>query len=189
VREATLHALPNVSAVVISDYGKGVIVADLLRELLQEASRRSIPVCVDPKETHFFSYRGATVLTPNLSEASAVFGRRIRNEATLLEAGRSLRERLAARCLLITQGEEGMTLFEEGVETHYPAVSTEVFDVTGAGDTVVSTFTMVVATGGSLRQSALLANHAAGIVVREVGTACATREGIAHSLEAHRDAG
>jgi rfaE bifunctional protein kinase chain/domain len=188
VRDAALHALPDVAGIVLSDYGKGVIVTELLRELLDEAGRRSIPVCVDPKETHFFSYQGVTVLTPNVTEASTAFGRRIKDAPTLLEAGRSLRERLVARSLLITQGEEGMTLFEEGVETHYPAVATEVFDVTGAGDTVVSTFTLAVSAGGSLRQSALLANHAAGIVVREVGTACATREAIHRSLGAQPDA-
>jgi rfaE bifunctional protein kinase chain/domain len=189
IRDAAMQLLRDVAAIVISDYGKGVVVEELLRELLAEASKRSVPVCVDPKETHFFSYQGATVLTPNLAEASTVFGRRITDAQTLREAGQTLRERLSARSLLITQGEDGMTLFEEGGQTHYPAVSTEVFDVTGAGDTVVSTFTMAVAAGGDLRQAARLANHAAGIVVREVGTACATREGIEHSLQAHPHAG
>lgn len=183
VRSAVINVLPEVSAVVVSDYGKGVIVADLLSDLMDEAGEKSIPVCVDPKETHFFSYKGATVLTPNLVEAGTAFGRRIRDEATFQEAGRTLLERLAARSILITQGEDGMTLFEEGTETHYPAVTTEVFDVTGAGDTVVSTFTMAVAAGGTLRESAHLANHAAGIVVREVGTACADRAEIRLSIE------
>jgi D-beta-D-heptose 7-phosphate kinase/D-beta-D-heptose 1-phosphate adenosyltransferase len=139
-------------------------------------------VCVDPKETNFFAYRGATVLTPNLSEAGTAFGRRLLDEATLLEAGRNLRDRLEAASILITRGESGMTLFEEGGETHYAAMATEVFDVTGAGDTVVSTFAIAAAAGATLRQAAMLANHAAGIVVREVGTAAASPEQIRASI-------
>ncbi len=188
VRDAALTALRGAAAVVISDYGKGVIVAGLLEELLDGARGRGIPVCVDPKETHFFSYKGATVLTPNLSEAGVAFGRRLNDPAVFREAGHALRSRLDAKSILITQGEDGMTLFEsDGTETHFPAVATEVFDVTGAGDTVVSSFTLAVAAGGSLRQAALLANHAAGIVVREVGTACATPEEIRVSLARHAD--
>jgi D-beta-D-heptose 7-phosphate kinase/D-beta-D-heptose 1-phosphate adenosyltransferase len=188
VRDAVLTAVRGAAAVVISDYGKGVIVASLLHDLLEAAGRRGIPVCVDPKETHFFSYKGVTVLTPNLAEAGTAFGRRIADAETLREAGRSLRERLDAQSILVTQGEDGMTLFEQdGSMTHYAAVATEVFDVTGAGDTVVSTFTMAAAAGGSLRQAALLADHAAGIVVREVGTSIASREQIRISLAQHAD--
>jgi D-beta-D-heptose 7-phosphate kinase/D-beta-D-heptose 1-phosphate adenosyltransferase len=188
VRDAVLTAVRGAAAVVISDYGKGMIVASLLRDLLEATHQRGIPVCVDPKETHFFSYRGVTVLTPNLAEAGAAYGRRIRDPETLREAGGSLLEKLGAKSILITQGEDGMTLFEDdGAMTHYPAVATEVFDVTGAGDTVVSTFTMAAAAGASLRQAALLADHAAGIVVREVGTSTATREQIRISLAQHAD--
>ncbi len=188
VRDAVLAAVRGAAAVVISDYGKGVIVASLLRDLLEATHERGIPVCVDPKETHFFSYRGVTVLTPNLAEAGAAYGRKIRDPETLREAGGSLLEKLGAKSILITQGEDGMTLFEDdGSMTHYPAVATEVFDVTGAGDTVVSTFTMAAAAGASLRQAALLADHAAGIVVREVGTSTATREQIRISLAQHAD--
>jgi D-beta-D-heptose 7-phosphate kinase/D-beta-D-heptose 1-phosphate adenosyltransferase len=186
VRDAALDALRGAAGVVISDYGKGVIVAELLAELLGAARAAGVPVCVDPKETHFFAYRGATVLTPNLQEAGIAFGRRIKDDASLSEAGRALLGKLEARSLLVTQGEHGMTLFEaDGTRTHYPAVATEVFDVTGAGDTVVSAFTMAAAAGGALRDAALLANHAAGVVVREVGTACASREEIRASLATH----
>ncbi len=188
IRDAAMTALRSAAGVVVSDYGKGVIVPEFLAEFMESARERGIPICVDPKETHFFAYRGATVLTPNLAEAGIAFGRRIVDDATLREAGQLLRSRLEARSLLITQGEDGMTLFEDaGPETHYPAVATEVFDVTGAGDTVVSTFTMAAAAGGSMQQSALLANHAAGIVVREVGTACASPEEIRVSLAQHGD--
>ncbi|MDM7915514.1 MAG: PfkB family carbohydrate kinase [Candidatus Eisenbacteria bacterium] len=189
VRDAVGAALRGCAAVVLSDYGKGVLCADLLTELLEGAIGRGIPLCVDPKESNFFAYRRATVLTPNLLEAGSAHGRRIVDAETLRETGHSLRQRLEARSLLITQGEDGMTLFEEdGTETHYPAVATEVFDVTGAGDTVVSAFALAAAAGGTLRQAALLANHAAGIVVREVGTACASPEEIRVSLARHGDA-
>jgi len=188
VREAALTAMRSAAGVIISDYGKGMIVAGLLGDLLEGARGRGIPVCVDPKEAHFFSYKGATVLTPNLAEAGVAFGRRLTDPDLFKEAGHSLRARLEAKSLLITQGEEGMTLFEaDGSETRFPAVATEVFDVTGAGDTVVSTFAMAVAAGGTLRQAALLANHAAGVVVREVGTACASPEEIRVSLARHFD--
>jgi len=189
VRGAVLAAARGAAGIVISDYGKGVIVKEILDDLLAAARARAVPVCVDPKETHFFSYRGATVLTPNLMEAGIAFGRKIGDRAALREAGHTLRSRLDAQSLLITQGEAGMTLFEaDGSETHYPAVATEVFDVTGAGDTVVSTFAMVAAAGGSLKQAALLANHAAGIVVREIGTATATPAEIQASFARGADA-
>ena len=185
---SVLRLLPDVAAVVISDYGKGVLAGTVLGRILEEARRRELPVCVDPKETQFYNYRGATVLTPNAAEAGVAFGRRILDTATLHEAGRYLRERLEAQSLLITQGEGGMTLFEESRETHYEAVATEVFDVTGAGDTVVSAFAMAVAAGADLREAARISNHAAGIVVREVGTASATPEEIVRSFREHPDA-
>jgi D-beta-D-heptose 7-phosphate kinase/D-beta-D-heptose 1-phosphate adenosyltransferase len=186
VREAAMTAVRGAAGIVISDYGKGVLVPSLLPGLLGEAIQRRIPICVDPKESHFQLYRGVTVLTPNLHEAGIAFGRRITDPETLHEAGHLLRSRLEAKSLLITQGEGGMTLYEEDdTETHYPALATEVFDVTGAGDTVVSCFAMAAAAGGSLRSAALLANHAAGLVVREVGTAAASPEAIRASISRH----
>jgi D-glycero-beta-D-manno-heptose-7-phosphate kinase len=186
VRDAALTAVRGAAAVVISDYGKGVLVEGILTALLDVAVARGIPICVDPKESHFLLYRNVTVLTPNLHEAGIAFGRRLSEPALVREAGHSLRGRLDAKSILITQGEDGMTLFQaDGSETHYPALATEVFDVTGAGDTVVSVFAMASAAGGSLRSAALLANHAAGLVVREVGTAAATPDAIRVSLSQH----
>ncbi len=171
------EALAEATACVVSDYGKGVITRALLATLLAEAKRRDVPIAVDPKETHFFAYRGVATLTPNTSEASAAFGRRIKDESTLLAAGRYLREELEARSVLITRGEHGMTLFREASDPlHFPALAREVFDVTGAGDTVVSTLAMVLGAGGDLAEAAALSNHAAGIVVREVGTAVTSAE-------------
>jgi D-beta-D-heptose 7-phosphate kinase/D-beta-D-heptose 1-phosphate adenosyltransferase len=163
--------------VVISDYGKGLISRPLLEEWLPRFRRAGRPICVDPKETHFHSYRRVTVLTPNLSEASFAAGRRIRDEASLQEAGRALLDQLEADYLLITRGEDGMSLFRRGGERlDFPAAGREVYDVTGAGDTVVSTLAVALAAGASMEEATRLANQAAGLVIRELGTSTVSRE-------------
>jgi rfaE bifunctional protein kinase chain/domain len=175
--------LPRLAACIVSDYGKGVITASLLESLLPELDRAGVPVCVDPKEAHFFSYRGVAVLTPNLLEAGTAFGRRLATDELLDEAGRELRRRLDARALLITRGEKGMSLFEaDRPRLDLPTVAREVYDVTGAGDTVVSVYAVLLAAGATHAESAEVANHAAGIVVREVGTATASPEAILASF-------
>ena len=163
--------LEDAAAVVVSDYGKGVVTADLLGRLLVLASERGVPVCVDPKDTHFFSYRGVAVLTPNQYEAAEVLGYKLRDEDAVERAGREILERLGAACVLITRGERGMSLFERGTRIDLPAVARRVFDVTGAGDTVVGVYAVALAGGAVAREAALIANHAAGQVVAEVGTA------------------
>jgi len=165
-------ALDSVDACVISDYGKGVVSTSLLERLLPEALERGVPVCVDPKEANFFQYQGVATLTPNQLEAGTAFGRRIETTADLAEAGEHLLGRLSARSLLITRGEHGMVLFQSGATPlTFPALARHVFDVTGAGDTVVSTFALALAAGASFPVAAALSNHAAGLVVKEVGTA------------------
>lgn len=177
-------ALEKATACVISDYGKGVITHALLRQVLGEARRRGVPVCVDPKETHFFSYRGVAVITPNLAEAGAAVGRRLRDVPSILAAGRYLREELECHDVLITRGEHGMTLFRtEGEPLHFPAVANEVFDVTGAGDTVVSTYALALASGAEAPEATAIANHAAGLVIREVGTTVTSAEAIRRSFD------
>lgn len=176
-------ALEKAAACVISDYGKGVITRALLESVLSETKSRGIPVCVDPKETHFFSYRGVAVITPNAAEAGTAFGRRLRDLPTLLAAGQRLRSELGCRAVLITRGEQGMTLFQEaGPTLHFPAVATEVFDVTGAGDTVVSVFALALAARAEPAEAAAIANHAASLVIREVGTSATTVEAIRRSF-------
>ena len=171
VLDRTMAALEKASVCIISDYGKGVITRLLLEQALAEARRRDVPVCVDPKETHFFSYRGVAVITPNVIEAGAAWGRRLRDLPALLAAGRYLRDELEARSVLITRGDQGMTLFQDAHPAlHFPAAATEVFDVTGAGDTVVSTFALSLAAGAELPEATAISNHAAGLVIREVGT-------------------
>jgi D-beta-D-heptose 7-phosphate kinase/D-beta-D-heptose 1-phosphate adenosyltransferase len=178
-----LDALAEASAVVLADYGKGVITRALLDGLLPAARDRRVPVCVDPKDTHFFSYVGVSVLTPNQHEAAEVLGYKLHSEASVSRAGNELLERLGSACVLITRGEKGMSLFEAGgARTDFPAVARRVYDVTGAGDTVVSAYAAALAGGAHPREAAALANHAAGLVVAELGTAVPDLEALAASF-------
>jgi D-glycero-beta-D-manno-heptose-7-phosphate kinase len=188
LEEKLIHAigenLPGSDAVVVSDYGKGVLTDRLLKFVIEEASSLRVPICVDPKETRLLSYVGVTVITPNQHEAGFAYGRRIVDEATLAEVGWGLSKKLSCDGVLITRGERGMSLFEKGGGyTHFPTVARDVFDVTGAGDTVVSALALALAAGASLRQAASISNHAAGIVIRELGTATATVSELIKSFE------
>ncbi len=176
-------ALEGLGAVIISDYGKGVITKALLETLLPECRAAGVPVCVDPKETHFFSYKGVSVVTPNVLEAGTAWGKAIRTLEDLDRAGRELREGLDSEAFMITRGEHGISLFEKNrPRLDLPTVAREVYDVTGAGDTVVSVYAVALAAGSSPIEAACLANHGAGIVVREVGTAVAGSAEILRSL-------
>ncbi len=181
--ERVVAALAGADAVILSDYGKGVLSPPLLDALLPELSRRGIPTAVDPKEEQFFRYKGVTIITPNLNEAAQAWGRRIRNETELAEAGFGLREKLASRSVLITRGEDGMSLFDEEGHTHIPTKAREVYDVTGAGDTVVATMGAALAARAPLAEACVLANHAAGLVVAHLGTAAATADDLIASLQ------
>jgi D-beta-D-heptose 7-phosphate kinase/D-beta-D-heptose 1-phosphate adenosyltransferase len=165
----------SVAAVVISDYAKGVITARVMADVIGLADRHKIPVIVDPKVRHIDYYKGVTVLTPNHMEAIHAAGLQGEDENTLLEAGRQLYQRLGCRAVLITRGERGMSLFEAGGHvTHIPTVARQVYDVTGAGDTVVATLALALAAGAPMRQAAQLSNYAAGIVVAMLGTGTVT---------------
>ena len=167
--------IPSASALVVSDYAKGVASPRVMTDVMDLAHRHKVPVIVDPKVAHISQYKGATVITPNHLEAVQAAGLHGDDEAILLEAGRQLYQRLGCQAVLITRGERGMSLFEDrGRITHIPTVARQVFDVTGAGDTVVATLALALATGASMRQAAILANHAAGVVVGMVGTAAVT---------------
>jgi D-glycero-beta-D-manno-heptose-7-phosphate kinase len=175
----------SVAAVVVSDYAKGVITARVMADLTGLADRHKIPVIVDPKVRHIGYYKGVTVLTPNHLEAIQAAGLQGEDESALLEAGRQLHQRLGCRAVLITRGERGMSLFEAGgTVTHIPTVARQVYDVTGAGDTVVATLALALAAGAPMRQAARLANYAAGIVVGMLGTGTVTpaqlQEALAH---------
>ncbi len=175
--------LPRCEGLIVSDYGKGVVQLKTLAPTLAATRRLGIAVSVDPKESHIDEYRGVTILTPNQHEAGWAQGRRITDEASLLEVGWGLQKRLDAAAVLITRGPEGMSLFERGGRyTHLPTVAREVYDVTGAGDTVVSVVALALAAGADFPQACLLANHAAGLVIREMGTAACTRAELLASL-------
>jgi D-beta-D-heptose 7-phosphate kinase/D-beta-D-heptose 1-phosphate adenosyltransferase len=170
-----LALLGEAKALLLSDYGKGVLADPLVTAVVAAARERGIPVIVDPKEGHFAAYRGVDLVTPNKAEAGGSFGLPIRSEADLERVGEGLMERLQLKALMITLGEGGIALFTgEGPSRRFPATAREVFDVTGAGDTVVATLALALAAGASLDEGAVLANHAAGIVVGEIGTAAVT---------------
>jgi D-glycero-beta-D-manno-heptose-7-phosphate kinase len=166
----------QVDGVVISDYAKGVITPELMQELIGLAQQHRVRVIVDPKVSHMSFYKGVQVITPNTFEAYAAAGVDPGSGNDLLRAGRILLGRMGCEAVLITRGEQGMTLFESnGRVTHIPTVAREVYDVTGAGDTVIATLAMGLCAGAGMREAALLANYAAGIVVGIVGTSTVPR--------------
>jgi D-beta-D-heptose 7-phosphate kinase/D-beta-D-heptose 1-phosphate adenosyltransferase len=183
--EAVRRELKSAEALVISDYQKGTVTAGLLRKIVPLARRRRIPVLVDPKVRHFRLYRGVNLVTPNQVETEQATGLRIEDEGSLAAAGRRILTLLACRAALVTRGEHGMSLFERGEEpVHVPAAAREVFDVTGAGDSVIATMALAISAGATLPQAAVLANGAAGVVVGKVGTAQATPDELLIALRA-----
>ncbi len=179
------NLIPQQRAVIISDYGKGVVTPPVIRAALTLAHRKKIPVVVDPKIEHFMQYRGVDGMTPNTKEATE--GLRVlppKNENEFVDLGGKILRRLRLKSLLITRGEKGMALFQNGSRPlQIPALAQEVFDVTGAGDTVVATFTLARAAGAPYLEAAELANLAASLVVAKVGTAVATREELAARIK------
>lgn len=164
--------LDELDAVLISDYGKGVICAPLMEGVRSLTLGAGKILAADPKVKNIPLFKQVTIITPNHYEAAEAAGRWIQNEEDLMAVGRTLLERLQAKSVLITRGEKGMTLFQrDGDVTHIPTVAKEVYDVTGAGDTVISVLTLALAAGASPKEAAILSNYAAGIVVGEVGTA------------------
>ncbi len=176
--------LARAAAVVISDYAKGSLEPSVLRALIAEARRRRVPVLVDPKPPRVEIYRGATVVTPNLKEAAAMSGVAIADDRSLASAGRRIQRALACEAVLITRGEDGMTLLPKGGRaTHIPTTARDVFDVTGAGDTVIGTFGLCEALGVERSVAARISNVAAGIVVGKVGTAVVSAAELSHALD------
>jgi rfaE bifunctional protein kinase chain/domain len=164
--------MDELDAVLISDYGKGVICTPLVEGVRSLTLGAGKILAVDPKVKNIPLFHHVTIITPNHYEAAEAVGRWIQSEEDLMAVGRALLERLQAKSVLITRGDKGMTLFQQkGEVMNIPAMAKEVFDVTGAGDTVISVLTLAMAAGASPEESAMLSNYAAGIVVGEVGTA------------------
>jgi len=175
--------LRELSCIVISDYAKGVVSASLMSDITRLAALRKVPVVVDPKVEHFGYYRGVTVITPNHLEATQASGLHGNDDQTINEAGALIRQRLGCQSVLITRGEKGMSLYEgDGASWHLPTQARQVYDVTGAGDTVIGTLALALSTGASMKDGAILANHAAGIVVGMVGTATVSPEQLSEAL-------
>ena len=171
----TKKKIGSVGVVVISDYAKGVISEELVEEVMNIARKNNKPVAVDPKVSHFDFYKNVSIITPNNDEASQASGIDIEDNASLLRAGEVLLNKLGSEAILITRGEHGMSLFENnGGITHIPTVAKEVYDVSGAGDTVIGSVALSIASGASFKEAAVISNFAAGIVVGKVGTATVT---------------
>ncbi len=159
------------AAIIVSDYGKGVV-SRALMDRLRELHAQGTIVVVDPKQSDFDLYRAVTALTPNEREAAMAAHATIEGEVDAVRVGQALKERLESDLLLLTRGEHGMILFgADGQVTPLPTEATEVYDVTGAGDTVIAVFTTLLAAGAAPALAARLSNLAAGLVVRELGTA------------------
>ena len=173
--EVIKSRLPEVDALVIEDYGKGVITRALLESVIPLARAQHKIITVDPKQEHFDLYRGVTALTPNRVEAGEAVGRELEHDAAIDQAGAEILQRLQCESVLVTLGEDGMKLFRSGAAPlAIPTVAQEVFDVAGAGDTVIAAFTLALASGATMEQAARLANYAAGIVVGKLGVAVTT---------------
>ena len=180
----TKKKIGSVDAIVISDYAKGVISEELVEEVINIARKNNKPVAVDPKVSHFDFYKNVSIITPNNDEASQASGIDIEDDASLLRAGEVLLNKLGSDAILITRGEHGMSLFENnGGITHIPTVAKEVYDVSGAGDTVIGTVALAIASGASFKEAAVISNFAAGIVVGKVGTATVTPEELKKAVE------
>jgi rfaE bifunctional protein kinase chain/domain len=169
----------GLGALVISDYNKGVVTGSLLEGIRKEIAGLSIVTCVDPKQRDFSLYHGFDIITPNHHEAGNAAGEEMQNGRDHVRVGMKLMQRYDFKAILVTRGEEGLSLFErDGRMRHtpFPTEAREVYDVTGAGDTVIGVYALCMAAGASFREAAYIANHAAGIVVAKVGTATVTRE-------------
>ncbi|MEW6110256.1 MAG: D-glycero-beta-D-manno-heptose-7-phosphate kinase [Nitrospirota bacterium] len=184
IKDYVNSVVSQYNAIIISDYKKGMISPGLIKGILKDPGTMKKFIAVDPKVGHFNFYRGVSLITPNVMEASSGSGIEIKDEKTLLKAGKALKKKLGCGAVLITRGEQGMSLFEKNKRVvHIPTVARKVYDVTGAGDTVISAFTLAYASGASMEEAAVMANHAAGIVVGEVGTAVATPDELIKSFK------
>ena len=170
--QALKEEVPKARALILSDYAKGTLTARIIKLAIKLAQQSSIPILVDPKSNRFKLYKGVTVVTPNLAEAERFAGVSLQTNQEIEQAAQAILQELSATAVIITRGEHGMTLLEKGQSPiHIPAVAREVFDVSGAGDTVIATLALALASGSNFNLAVHLANRAAGIVVGKLGTA------------------
>lgn len=188
LRDRLARAVEECSALVISDYAKGVVCGPVMDTVREFCAAKGMPWIVDPKPEHKALYRGATLMTPNTKEASELARQPARSDEEVAQAGRALMAELGMRGLLVTRSERGMALFapdgDHAAPWMIPTEAREVFDVSGAGDTVIAAFSAAIGAGADWREAAMLANAAAGLVVAKVGTATVTpAELLAHYRE------
>jgi len=177
------QAISNADAVIISDYDKGLLTPRVLRAVISSARSRSRMVCLDPKIRNFAHYREVDVITPNQNEAERACGVDIADESSLSATALRIRELIGCKNVLITRGEQGMSMLNaEGEMTHIPTTAREVYDVTGAGDTVIATLALAMSSNAGLNEAAIIANHAAGVVVGKVGAATVSTDELLASL-------
>ena len=173
----------GVDAVLVSDYSKGLLTADLLKGLIQSARDAGTPVFVDPKGTNAQRYLGASILKPNRLELSILVGRTLHNHAETLIAGRELRDLMPGTSLLVTEAADGMTFFgADGHEHHVPSEVREVFDITGAGDTVLASLSLAIVAGAPIPDAMLIASTAAGIAIASMGAATVSSAKLTEAL-------
>jgi D-beta-D-heptose 7-phosphate kinase/D-beta-D-heptose 1-phosphate adenosyltransferase len=175
IRGSLAGALPNAKALVISDYAKGTVSGPIMEVVREQCAVHGLPWIVDPKPAHKAFYRGATLMTPNTQETAGMAGRPAKTDEEVAVAGRELVAELGLQGLLITRSEKGMALFapdgDHRAPWMIPTMAQEVFDVSGAGDTVIAAFSAAIGSGADWRDAAMLANAAAGVVVGKMGTA------------------
>lgn len=173
----------HVDGVIVSDYGKGLIVPEVVAEVIRQAALRGIPVVVDPKGRDFTKYRGATCIKPNEREAGEACGIQIRSDTELDQCGQQILDEVSAHAVLITRGEKGVALFRrEHPPVYLSTVAQEVYDVSGAGDTSAGVFTLCLTAGATYVEAAFLSNVAGGVVVGKLGTATASPQEILHQV-------
>jgi D-beta-D-heptose 7-phosphate kinase/D-beta-D-heptose 1-phosphate adenosyltransferase len=175
--------LPSLDALIFSDYEKGVITEKLLREVLPLAKENSVITAVDPKFSNFKFFKKVTVVVPNRKEASGFFRHEINTEDDALSAARYILEKLESECVLLKLGEHGMRLVDRsGLDDMIKTAAEQVYDVTGAGDTVISTLVLSKTAGASWDEAARIANYAAGIVIHYIGTSVLNADQLKKSI-------
>jgi len=178
-----LNVIKQVDAVIISDYGKGMVTKEASQAIIKTCKKLKKFVAVDPKGTDYSKYQGASIITPNLKEAAEASKIAINDEKSLMKAGKLLLKTIKTKFILITRGKDGMSLFEQQNTHHIAALPREVFDVSGAGDTVIAALVMALTTGAKMKEAALLANTAASVVVAKVSTAPCFSDELEEALE------
>lgn len=176
-----ITSLSELDAIIISDYAKGTITQKLMQKLTQYCQQRKLPLLVDPKPKHMRWYQNTFLITPNRKEASQMSHLELADKQQIETAGLKLQQELNTR-LIITTGKDGMSVFGENHPLHIPTAAREVYDVSGAGDTVVASVALAISAGANLEEAAMLANQAAGIKVGKLGTASVSKQELAQKL-------